>query len=57
MRKFVLFTLLASLPLGFLGCGEPASTTVDPAAEGPPLPGAPTEGPEVLKPTKSKKKG
>lgn len=52
MRKLLLSTLLASLTFGVLGCGEtppPPPTESERAA----LPGAPAEGPEVLK---SKKK-
>ena len=59
MRKFVLSALLASFCLGFVGCGDSSSSSSasDPASEGPPLPGAPTDGPEALKLPKSKKKG
>lgn len=54
MRKLALSVLLASLTFAFIGCGDSTTAPADPTAEGPPLPGAPTEGPEVLK-TKSKK--
>jgi hypothetical protein len=54
MRKLFLSALLASLTLGFAGCGDEAATT--PAGEeGPALPGVPTEGPEAPKAPKSKR--
>ncbi|WP_165068727.1 hypothetical protein [Paludisphaera rhizosphaerae] len=53
MRKTILAALLASLTLSILGCGETAAPppTQEQRAQ---LPGAPSEGPEVLK---TKKKG
>ena len=54
MRKLIASTVLASLTLGFLGCGEEAPPP--PAeVERAKLPGAPTEGPEAPKATKSRR--
>jgi len=56
MRKIALSALLATVTLAFLGCGEAApAPDADPGAGGPPLPGAPSEGPEALKAPKVKK--
>lgn len=49
MRKIALSALLATVTLAFLGCGDSAPSPADESAGGPPLPGAPTEGPEVQK--------
>ncbi|WP_165250451.1 hypothetical protein [Paludisphaera soli] len=53
MRKFFLSALLASLTLGFAGCGDEAAAPV--GEEGPKAPGVPTEGPEAPKAAKSKR--
>ena len=55
MRKLIASTLLASLALGALGCGEEAPPPAS-EAERAKLPGAPTEGPEAPKAVKSKKR-
>ncbi len=54
MRKFFLSALLASLTLGFAGCGDEAAAP-PPEEGGPALPGVPTEGPEAPKASKSKR--